>query len=380
MKEKLIIKNFGPIRHVELELGRFNVLIGEQATGKSTVAKLWIAIQNTIYRDLFDIPDEPEEDRHTRLFFEHLKLVGIHSYYNSNTEIRHITEKFKFELKDQSVGFTEKFKVDLKGQNVSSEEKNSIKEALSYNFNYIPSERGLAITVSDSLFAIMQTETALPKLFLRFGDKFLKARKEEEEFNYSSILGINYTYRDSKDIVILPDRKEISVHESSSGIQGAISLLTVFDYVSKKEARNNPLVIEEPELNCFPGTQNKLIKHIVKTNAVYAEARSKDYKNKILMTTHSPYVLTSLNNLMYAYKVGITHKEEAREIVEEDYWLNPEDVSAYMMLPDGTCEDIIDPEEGLIKAGRIDAISGVLNKEFDALLNLEFAGNEPDTR
>ena len=40
MKEKLIIKNFGPIKDVELELGRFNVLIGEQATGKSTIAKL----------------------------------------------------------------------------------------------------------------------------------------------------------------------------------------------------------------------------------------------------------------------------------------------------------------------------------------------------
>lgn len=40
MKEKLIIKNFGPIRHIDLDLSRFNVLIGEQATGKSTVAKV----------------------------------------------------------------------------------------------------------------------------------------------------------------------------------------------------------------------------------------------------------------------------------------------------------------------------------------------------
>jgi len=40
MKEKLIIRNFGPIKSVELDLGRFTVLIGEQATGKSTVAKV----------------------------------------------------------------------------------------------------------------------------------------------------------------------------------------------------------------------------------------------------------------------------------------------------------------------------------------------------
>lgn len=40
LKEKLIIKNFGPIKDVELELGGFNILIGEQATGKSTIAKV----------------------------------------------------------------------------------------------------------------------------------------------------------------------------------------------------------------------------------------------------------------------------------------------------------------------------------------------------
>ena len=39
-KEKLIIRNFGPIKDVELDLGRFTILIGEQATGKSTVAKV----------------------------------------------------------------------------------------------------------------------------------------------------------------------------------------------------------------------------------------------------------------------------------------------------------------------------------------------------
>ncbi|HEX8677413.1 MAG TPA: AAA family ATPase, partial [Segetibacter sp.] len=44
MKEKLVIKNFGPIENVELELRRFNVLIGENSTGKSTVAKVLVSI------------------------------------------------------------------------------------------------------------------------------------------------------------------------------------------------------------------------------------------------------------------------------------------------------------------------------------------------
>ena len=40
MKEKLIIKNFGPLKSVDLDLGKITVLIGEQATGKSTMAKV----------------------------------------------------------------------------------------------------------------------------------------------------------------------------------------------------------------------------------------------------------------------------------------------------------------------------------------------------
>ena len=40
MSEKLIIRNFGPIKDIELELKKFNVIIGENATGKSIVAKV----------------------------------------------------------------------------------------------------------------------------------------------------------------------------------------------------------------------------------------------------------------------------------------------------------------------------------------------------
>lgn len=38
--EKIIIRNFGPIKNIEFNLDKqFNVVIGEQATGKSTLAK-----------------------------------------------------------------------------------------------------------------------------------------------------------------------------------------------------------------------------------------------------------------------------------------------------------------------------------------------------
>ncbi|WP_241993488.1 AAA family ATPase [Trichormus variabilis] len=38
--QKIIIKNFGAIQNAEIEVKKILVLIGEQASGKSTIAKL----------------------------------------------------------------------------------------------------------------------------------------------------------------------------------------------------------------------------------------------------------------------------------------------------------------------------------------------------
>ncbi len=38
--EKIIIKNFGPIKSAEIIIKRFTILIGQISSGKSTVAKL----------------------------------------------------------------------------------------------------------------------------------------------------------------------------------------------------------------------------------------------------------------------------------------------------------------------------------------------------
>ncbi len=40
MSEKLIIKNFGPLKNIEISLKQINVFIGETASGKSILSKL----------------------------------------------------------------------------------------------------------------------------------------------------------------------------------------------------------------------------------------------------------------------------------------------------------------------------------------------------
>ena len=49
MTEKLTIRNFGPIENVTLNLKTVTVLIGDQGTGKSTIAKVMNAVLMTYY-------------------------------------------------------------------------------------------------------------------------------------------------------------------------------------------------------------------------------------------------------------------------------------------------------------------------------------------
>ena len=75
---------------------------------------------------------------------------------------------------------------------------------------------------------------------------------------------------------------------------------------------------------------------------------------------------------MAAFEAGKVDKVAAEGIIPNKYWLNHWDVSAYKLLSDGTCIDIFDREEGLIRSEEIDTVSTAINQEFDDLLNIQF--------
>lgn len=370
MKETLHIKNFGPIKDVKLELGKVNVLIGDQGTGKSTVAKVLAAIRNTIFLELFNLKIVDESRKETEKFIEYLKIFGLYSYLQNESELILKHAGFNFIYRDGNVIHIERA-------------SDRLSDALIYgHFNYIPTERILISTLSDFLFALIEIKAEIPRLILRFGDKFSKGRKSEKK-NYQDILGVDFIHIDGVNSIVLKDDKVVPLSDGSSGIQGTIPLLVVFDLVTgEMNSRSDIidvgplLVIEEPESNLFPQTQKKLLNYLIYKNfgqEINLDSRQieKYFLNQLLITTHSPYILTSLNNLMYAFTVGESHNEKANAVIEKKYWLNPDDVSAYMMLTDGTCEDIMDRDEGMIKAEKIDEVSGFLNRQFDELLSIE---------
>ena len=97
----------------------------------------------------------------------------------------------------------------------------------------------------------------------------------------------------------------------------------------------------------------------------------------LILTTHSPYTLTVINNLIYAAKVGANHPEQIIEILPKELWLPQEHVSAYI-LQDGEVSSIMDNELGEIKAELIDEISNVINQQYDKILQLDDSDGTED--
>ena len=96
---------------------------------------------------------------------------------------------------------------------------------------------------------------------------------------------------------------------------------------------------------------------------------------KLLITTHSPYILSAFNNLLYAGSIAAdSSKEETviqklNEIVPRTMRIKPNTLSAYM-VENGSALSLIHEETGLISAEAIDEASDQLSQEFNELLEL----------
>ncbi len=91
----------------------------------------------------------------------------------------------------------------------------------------------------------------------------------------------------------------------------------------------------------------------------------------LVITTHSPYILTSINNLLQAGKLyGAADpptKRKLNQILPESNSFKPGEVAFYA-LEDGHAKSILDPETGLIDATAIDQVSDDIAVQFDELL------------
>ncbi len=100
------------------------------------------------------------------------------------------------------------------------------------------------------------------------------------------------------------------------------------------------LVIDEPEMNLHPEAQVKMMEFL----AMLVNAGL-----RVLITTHSPYMVDHVINLMEAYK----HPEEEKDNLASLFFLErkeafiAQDNVAVYLVDEGTVENILD-EDGVI--------------------------------
>ena len=93
--------------------------------------------------------------------------------------------------------------------------------------------------------------------------------------------------------------------------------------------------------------------------------------NTGIVTTHSPYVLGTLNYLMLASQVPTQNSELVKQYLNKRFWLDAEKTNAHY-IHDGKLETAINEEDGLklIKNELIDGASDEINELSDHLLDL----------
>lgn len=452
--QKIIIKNFGPVKKAEIEITPLLVLIGEQATGKSTIAKLIYffkslsdALLNRYLESTdFDI-DLPRDvisvtrEKFFDFFGSTLNLdefIVTYYYCEDGSLTLTLTENKKlaiqlseyFQNKDFSSklsSFKESFLILKKGielsEATSKTKLTNLFEHTQINFlrqftttineifsnvhndsSYIIAGRNATIgyssffesmlaaslqkrlesqasnayeakeqTIEESLMLdFLQRVSNMRQFMNKYGDFEGIIQNAHEDKRkvltiahslVQKIIRGNYT-SGADEKIMLDDGNYVYLTNASSGQKEAIRILQDA-FIAINSDNNVSRIIEEPEAHIFPEAQMYLLQ-------LLAMLLNNKENNQIIITTHSPYVLSVINNLMYAYKVGQKDSEKVNKIVQKESWLDPEKVNAYMLTSAKGSERIIDDDLDMIKAERIDEVSEKLNEDFNKLLNIEY--------
>lgn len=389
MEEKLVVKNFGPVKELEIDVRTFTIFIGTQGSGKSTVSKVL-----TICRDLNWYLHILDKSSDVLIPF---RKFGIDEFFSDNTFIHYFRSQDDVEVKYEGGTFSLRIDgmsqpearnyfskqiinankdflnqlgvVNLNQPNIE-EKYGHLLQANARTMLYIPAERNVAGTLSTSLATVMAAKIPLYDALLEYMSVFEKAKAALKEY-YVPFLNVSFAIKDGSEKVWLGKGNEKSrplpLQSCSSGLQSVLPLLMSIEY-SLQTGYFDTFAIEEPEQNLFPSNQRELLNHLV---SIYNQTETYG----MLLTTHSPYTLSCMNVMMMAGKLILQNpelREKVKEIVGLNHYVSPQQVSVYKLDPSAEmyCVDLKNPKTGLISVNSLDAVSEYIGEDYDRLLNI----------
>lgn len=474
--QKIIVENFGPITRAEVDIKKIVVLIGEQASGKSTIAKLIYFFKSLsdesflrFYKSNRTNFDKIEDlvfaarDRFYALFgstmhlpnfqitffYNHsanksigLKLdekrrliVALSNHFQERGFVRTLEDKKRqIQAIEERLGVT---RIDPREEVALNADKTAAIQDISTEFNrmfetdqqrhfYTIAGRESMVSYQTTFESYLENsiqnyvETNRKRseeTFVQAVDEILmldfikEVRRVKEVFlrnggSFSSLQN-NLRHRDrqasrrrnstdsieSQSIqlflerlaIILKGKYEIdgfgeklrhsetsytNLKDASSGQKESIRILQII-FLAILENQKGFQVIEEPEAHLFPIAQKALVELLV-LMANHMES------SQLIITTHSPYILTVINNLLFSSRVIQRNEsvtEQVGEIVPSPIRINPDLFSAYSFgnsfYPESSsCESIFEEQTGQIRQNYLDIVSEMLGADFNRLYRL----------
>ena len=386
---RIKIKNFGPIREgfVEndgwMDVNKVTVMIGDQGSGKSTMAKL-ISLFSWIEKSIARNTISPEQ-LNVEIFKNLCLQQEIYEYFSDDTYLSFEGDAYNFEYDERKKSF--KAKVNGSGnknyilpkiQYVSAA-RNLLTILYNISLQQIPDKNGNVIDLSSNI----------PFMVKVLNFEYMKALEAFAQNGFSLPVNDTSVYFQNHNTFIIAKGKRVAMASASSGIQSITPLLLVSHFLLNEVSKNiyekvktidNNLkgrieanfseesaellekfkqvcafgkgiltekkdeilldeklkkfipsffinIVEEPEQNLFPTSQQKVINSLLEYNNALDS-------NKPIITTHSPYIIGYMTLAVKAMELfKKAKKEEVRaqinEIVPQKSAISHDDLVIY---------------------------------------------------
>ena len=434
--QRIEIHNFGPIKDATIEIPKFLLLIGEQASGKSTVAKLiyfFKSLRQDFIQSILKMSPEKSFSQKKNLeipirkkflayfgsptifdfyditfFYSDSKSISIK--WNGYTLTIELSQGFISDSSKRKLRYIRKKYIITNGKQfdlfLHAEFNKDVLELAYDCFNtyeddlfYIVADRSSTVSFGHLFERVFSRELENSLLFLsktriqsceeillrEFLDRVALLKDYFSKFNIkkqdssiikwvlskmSEILKGNYSYQNGSEHISWGQKRNNSVNlkNASSGQQEVIRVLQDIVWVFQQKV-NAFRIVEEPESHLFPLAQKKLIELL---SAMVKGERS----NSLVITTHSPYILSSINNLLFAHQASMRFPELQESIqkeVSQYSWIDSMEFRAYALSNNDNqvcCQSILDERTGMIAQNYLDSVSDELSEEFNQVYKL----------
>ncbi|MGN1120201.1 MAG: AAA family ATPase, partial [Oscillospiraceae bacterium] len=179
-----------------------------------------------------------------------------------------------------------------------------------------------------------------------------------------AVLKGRYVFANGEERLYLTDNHDytdrfVKINYTSSGQQETVWLFNILFHILVTKTKSF-IILEEPEAHLYPDAQ-KIVSEVL--------ALMSNRECELLITTHSPYILGAVNNLIYANAiVNDANRNHVNELVDEK--LRIKEHNAYF-VDNGTIQSCLeDSPEKLIMNEVIDGASSEINQLYDKLFDI----------